>query len=126
MDVVLYGNTLVFLRTFTALRHTSQRDACHFCPCTMLFTALRRLFKYLWNAIRWLQAFTERATASRNVDAACMKIVVLADGSRVTADRIMNSGDDGFILRMDGAVLKVLKLYASLRADGTIEHDPEN
>lgn len=55
-----------------------------------------------------------------------MDCLVLADGTRVDAGKIVNSGIDGFIIRAGPHVLKIPKLYGRLFPDGTVQPSEEN
>ncbi|KAK3114509.1 hypothetical protein LTR53_007113 [Teratosphaeriaceae sp. CCFEE 6253] len=51
-----------------------------------------------------------------------MNCLVLADGHRVTAESLIGSGLDGFVIRHgSGCVLKIPKLFARLQSDGRVE-----
>lgn len=52
--------------------------------------------------------------------------ILLADGRRVDAARLVGSGIDGFIIRNGCNVLKIPKLFGRLLSDGTIEADKDN
>jgi hypothetical protein len=55
-----------------------------------------------------------------------MSCILLADGSRVHADKLIGNGADGFIILQGKHILKVPHLLARLRPDGKIDAHVEN
>jgi serine/threonine protein kinase len=55
-----------------------------------------------------------------------MSCILLADGSRIAADKLIGNGADGFIIFEGEHVLKVPHLLGRLRPDGTIDAHLDN
>jgi len=56
-----------------------------------------------------------------------LKFAMFADGLRIDADKIVGSGLDGYIVRVNSStVIKVPKLYGTLYPDGSLRADGEN
>jgi serine/threonine protein kinase len=80
--------------------------------------------------VGWKEGFRRRETreqhASASISLLNMNCILLADGSRVDADKLIGDGADGFIILEGKHVLKIPRLLGRLRPDGKIDAHIDN
>jgi serine/threonine protein kinase len=80
--------------------------------------------------VGWKEGFRRRETREQHASASLsllnMNCILLADGSRIAADRLIGDGADGFIVLEGKHVLKIPHLLGRLRPDGKIDAHVDN